>query len=181
MAVSSRVALRYAKSLIDLAKEKNILEDVKTDMSSFIEAYEANTELADALNNPLVENKAKFAILEGLFKGKVSELTLSFFKLTSSKKREEAIYVIAQQFLSLYNNVKGIQHVEVFSAIPLSSDLKIELSSSITKALSKEVILKESIDESLIGGFVLRIDDQQIDNSIKNHLNQIRNKFSQVS
>jgi F-type H+-transporting ATPase subunit delta len=181
MAVSSRVALRYAKSLIDLAKEKNILEDVKTDMSSFIDAYEANAELADALHNPLVENKTKFSILEGLFKGKVSELTLDFFKLSSTKKREEALHSIAKQFLSLYNEVKGVQNVEISSAIPLSDNLKIQLSNSITKALSKEVILNESIDESLIGGFILRIDDQQIDNSIKNHLNQIRKKFSQVS
>jgi F-type H+-transporting ATPase subunit delta len=108
-------------------------------------------------------------------------LTLDFFKLSSTKKREEALHSIAKQFLSLYNEVKGVQNVEISSAIPLSDNLKIQLSNSITKALSKEVILNESIDESLIGGFVLRIDDQQIDNSIKNHLNQVRKKFSQVS
>lgn len=181
MAVSSRVALRYAKSLIDLAQEKNILEDVKTDMSSFIDAYEANAELANALNNPLIENKVKFAILEGLFKGKVSSLTLDFFQLSSSKKREEAIYSIAQQVLSLYNDIKGVKNVDIYSAVPLSSVLKTELSNSLTKALAKEVILNENIDESLIGGFVLRIDDKQIDNSVKSHLNQIRKKFSQVS
>ncbi|MCP4521522.1 MAG: ATP synthase F1 subunit delta [Cytophagales bacterium] len=181
MAVSSRVALRYAKSLLDLAQEKNSLEEVKSDLVSFIEAIDASSELADALNSPIIENKTKARILNSLFKGKVSDLTLSFFQLTSDKKREDAIYTIAKQFLALYNEVKGIKNVAVYSATPLTDSVKQNLTASIKNALAKEVVLNEHIDESLIGGFVLRIDDKQIDNSIKSHLNQIRNKFSQVS
>lgn len=181
MAVSSRVTSRYAKSLIDLAQEKNLLEIVKTDMCSFIEVYNANSNLVDTLSSPIIDNKTKIAILEKIFKGSVNDLTFAFFKLASSKKRENAIFAIAQRFLTLYNEIKGIKNVSIVSAIPLTASVKAELNNSITKALSKEIILKESIDESLIGGFVLRIDDKQIDNSVKNHLNQIRKKFSQVS
>ena len=181
MAVSSRVTSRYAKSLIDLAQEKNILENVKNDMLSFIEVYKANQNFASALESPIIDNTTKIAILQGIFKGQASDLTLRFFELTSAKKRENALFAIAQQFLVLYNEIKGIKNVAVYSAIPLSASVKTTLSNVITKALAKEVILNENIDESLIGGFVLRIDDKQIDNAIKNHLSQIRKKFSQVS
>lgn len=181
MAVSSRVTSRYAKSLIDLAQEKNMLENVKNDMSSFIEVYKANPTFALTLGSPIIDNKTKIAILTGLFKGKVSDLTLRFFELASAKKRESILIAIAEQFLTFYNEIKGIKNVEVFTAIPLSPSVKTALSSVVTKALAKEVILKENIDESLIGGFVLRIDDKQIDNSVKHHLNQIRKNFSKVS
>ena len=97
------------------------------------------------------------------------------------KNNTAALFANAQQFLVLYNEIKGIKNVAVYSAIPLSASVKTTLGNVITKALAKEVILNENIDESLIGGFVLRIDDKQIDNSIKNHLSQIRKKFSQVS
>lgn len=172
-----RVASRYAKSLIELAEEKGILEEVHTDMQLFLNVTLQNRAFVLLLNNPIVKPDKKLAIINGIFKGKVQELTLAFFNIVASKNRESVLEQIAAEFKNQYNTIKNIQKASVTTAAPLPAGLRLELMQRLAAETGKTIDLEEIIDPSLIGGFVLRVGDQQIDSSVKYSLRKLKNNF----
>lgn len=97
-----KVASRYAKSLIDLAKEQGSLDAIKTDMDQFIDVLKANPELRAVLSNPIIKLDKKVNILEALFKDKINPAILSFFKIMIVKGRAEVIEAAAHEFIREY-------------------------------------------------------------------------------
>jgi len=146
-----KVASRYAKSLIDLAQEHQNLDAVKADMSDVVAVIKSNTELQAVLNNPIIKTDKKLAILKALFQDKVKPEILEFFNIMGRKGRAELVYATALEFIREYNEVKGI--------------------------VNAEVILANKVDKSLIGGFVVKVGDKQIDASIQGKLNKLERHF----
>lgn len=174
----SIVAYRYAKSLIDLATETGVVNEVNKDMDLFISVCQENDQLVAVLKNPIVRHSKKLAILKALFLGKVHDVTFSIFTILTKKNRESYILSIAQEFRKLYNLKNNIQVAIVSTVEPLSDTQKSEFISKIAQALNKEIILNEKIDSSLIGGYVLTVNDTQIDTSVKKRLADMRLSFS---
>ena len=174
----SIVAYRYAKSLIDLATETGVVNEVNKDMDLFISVCQENDQLVAVLKNPIVRHSKKLAILKALFLGKVHDVTFSIFTILTMKNRESFILSIAQEFRKLYNLKNNIQIATVSSVEALSEDQKKMFITKITQALNKEVILNEKIDKSLIGGYVLTVNDTQIDTSVKKRLADMRLSFA---
>lgn len=172
-----RVASRYAKSLIELANEKGILEEVHNDMQLFSKVVSQNRDFQLLLQNPVVKPDKKLAILNGVFKGKVQELTLAFFSIVARKQRESHLEFIAASFEEQYNTIKGIVKAQVTSALPLTANLREQLVGKLAAEYGQKIQLQEIIDPSLIGGFVLKVGDKQIDSSVKNSLRKLRNEF----
>ncbi|PKV67409.1 ATP synthase F1 subunit delta [Pontibacter ramchanderi] len=172
-----RVASRYAKSLIELAQEKGVLEQVKEDMDMFANVMGQNRDLKLLMRNPIVKSDKKLAVINALFKGKVNDLTLAFFSIVARKGRESVLEFIASEFAKQYNVYKGITTASVTTAVPLTEELRNELGQRLVAQTGQRVELEEKIDPSLIGGFVLRVGDQQIDSSVKYNLSKLRNKF----
>lgn len=172
------VAHRYAKSLLDFAVEKDVVDFVYTDMLGFKDTCDGSKELVLALKSPIIKHYTKLAILNKLFKSIFNPVTYSIFVIITNKNRESILPAIAAQFINLYKEYKGIQKAEITSATALTSDQK-ETVTKIVKGYSgKEVELIEHIDESLIGGFILRVGDQQIDDSIRRKLNDLKVSFA---
>jgi len=130
------------------------------------------------LKNPVIVPGKKLSILKEIFEGKVNELTLAIFVIITRKSREKYLPEIAQAFISHYYDHKGIVESTITSVEPLSESLKKEVSALVAKIANKEVVLTEKIDSDLIGGFVLKIGDRQIDESISSKLSALRLKFS---
>lgn len=172
-----RAASRYAKSLIELAQEQNILEQVNEDMKLFSDVVAKNRDLELLLRNPIVKSDKKLAVIEAIFKGKVTGLTLAFFKIVAHKSREALLKLIAAEFKVQYNEYQGITEASVTTAVPLSPALRDELGQRLVAQTGQKIELEERIDPSLIGGFLLRVGDKQIDSSVKYNLNKLRNKF----
>ncbi|MDX5419468.1 MAG: ATP synthase F1 subunit delta [Hymenobacteraceae bacterium] len=172
-----RVASRYAKSLIELAEEKNVLEQVQQDMQLFSKTVSQNRDFQLLLRNPIIKSDKKLAVINAVFKGKVQELTSAFFNIVARKNRESLLESIADSFQKQYNELKGIEMAEVISAVPLSPSMRNEIGKKLVAETGKQIQLKESVDPSLIGGFVLKVGDRQIDSSVKNSLRKLRNKF----
>ncbi|QDA59795.1 ATP synthase F1 subunit delta [Hymenobacter jejuensis] len=174
-----RVASRYAKSLLDLAEERGTLEQVKQDMDLFSKTLEQNRDLRLLLRNPIVQHDKKLAILRAVFGGKVSELTEKFFTIITQKNRESALEFIGTEFLSQYNVLRGVQVAEVTTATPLTPELRAEVTKLVREQTGlQQVTLNEKVDEALIGGFILRVGDRQIDDSVRYRLRKLRNEFS---
>ena len=174
----SKAAGRYAKALIDLSGEQNVLEAVKNDLLAFGATIKAHGELDNVLKNPVVFLEKKTGILEGLYKDKVNPITLSFFKLLVNKGRAALLGDIAGQFIEQYNQLNGIVKAEVIVASPLSDTDKNEVIALIKRELkAKQVELTEKVDEKLIGGLILKVGDKQFDGSIIGCLNRLRKEL----
>ncbi|RDB04860.1 ATP synthase F1 subunit delta [Runella aurantiaca] len=173
----STVALRYAKSLIDLAQEQNVVDTVYQDMLFFKQTAEENRGLMLALKSPVVRHDKKLAILEGVFKTRVSPTSYTIFTIITKKNREGIMFSIAEEFIKLYDEKKGIVKALITSSMPLTAPLRKQFVSIVAEATGKTVELEEKVDEKLIGGYVLRVGDRQVDASIRTRLNDLKLKL----
>ena len=175
----SRATIRYAKSLISISKEQNSLETSFNDMLLVSSVCSSNKDFVNLLKTPIVKTDLKIKILNELLAKSISDLTLSFIILIAKKKREILLPEIAECFIALYKNNKNIKEVSVVTAKPLDDDLRKEVMSYIQKQSNSKIELKEIIDESLIGGAIIRMDDKQLDASISSKLKSLKNQFSE--
>lgn len=172
---STRVASRYVKSLLGLAVEKGALEEVHKDMQLFSKTCNESYEFVMLLRSPIVKHDKKKAILDELFKGKVHNLTLAIFDIITRKNREPLLPMIAHEFHDAYNEHKGIGKATITTTIPMDKQLRSEVEAIVKKLNNKkEIELTEKVDEELIGGFVLQVEDKQIDASVKNKLKSLK-------
>lgn len=176
----SRIAARYAKSLLELSKEKKALEKVVKDIEMFAGICESNRDFVLMLRNPIIHHGHKLAVLKKIFTKKVNNITISFFEIITRKNREQYLPEMAKAFLHQYNVEKGIVESTVITASPLSAALKKEVNAVLKKITGdKKVELTEVVDEELIGGFVLKVGDKQIDDSVSSRLREIKLQLNQ--
>jgi F-type H+-transporting ATPase subunit delta len=175
-----RAASRYVKSLLDLAIDQKVLENVHKDMVLFSKVYDESRAFGVMLRSPVIPHDKKREILAKIFKGKVNNLTMSFFDIITRKNREPLLGAIAKEFHNAYNEYKGIGKATITSAVPLDQKLRAEFEGLVRKYSEKtEVELVEKVDPEMIGGFVLKVGDRQIDASVKNKIKALKVKFSQ--
>lgn len=172
-----KVASRYAKSLIDLSQEQNQLEEVKTDMEQFLKLLRSSSELQAVLSNPIISLNKKSAVLDALLGSKINPIIIKFFDLMISKGRGELIAPTVVEFVREYNIVKGIEIATVTSAVQLSEAKLEELKAILEKETGSQIILNNKVDEDLIGGFVIKVGDRQVDTSIEGRLNKLERYF----
>ena len=175
-----KVASRYAKSLIDLASEQGSLETIKTDMDSFIAVLKSSSELQAVLANPIVPLDKKSGILENILGAKVNEATRAFAKLIVNKGRSAILFDISKSFIAQYNALKGIVTAYVTTATELTAESRAEIVAIVKKEIgANEVVIREKVNDKLIGGFILKVGDRQFDASIASSLNKLKKEFAQ--
>jgi len=178
-----RLAVRYAKSLLDLSVEKNSLEAVLNDMQLLKNICSRSNDFAVMLRSPVINGDKKIAVLNEVLKGNnVNQLTDAFIKLLVSKGREENLQEIADAFIAQYNELKNIKVVKLTTAVQVSDSIKASIQSKISSFMPKDTInLETAADEKLIGGFVLEVDDKLYDASVRKSLNEFRSKIMDTS
>ncbi len=176
--LNPRLASRYAKSILGLAVEKDQLEAVHNDMLYLQAVARENREFVVVLKSPVIPPDKKEKILEAVTAGKVSELTSAFVRLLVKKGRESNLPEIAASFIDQYKKHKNIYSVKLTTATPVSEEVKKEIVEKVKSESNMENIeLTSTVDENIIGGFVLQIGDKLIDASIAYDLNAIRKQF----
>lgn len=174
-----RIASRYAKSLLELAAEKKALSAVMKDMSQFQAICEENRDFVVMLRNPVISHLKKLEILQKIFKGKVNKITLAMLDIIARKNRERFLPEIANEFKRQYNAHQGIVEASITTVVPLSKTLKKEFGDIVKKITGQEVELTERVNPDILGGFILKIGDRQIDDSINSRLKELKLKFNQ--
>ncbi|HSZ26148.1 MAG TPA: ATP synthase F1 subunit delta [Cytophagaceae bacterium] len=177
----SRVASRYAKSLLLLAQEQNVLDYVLHDMVLFAKVCEENHAFVNTLRSPIIMHSKKLTILKKLFEGKVNPLTIALFEIISRKNREEYLFDTAKSFQVQYRESRNILSGEVTTTFPITDELRKQLKDIASSSFGKEVEITEKINKEIIGGFILKVGDTQIDESVKNKLQRLKNKFKDNS
>ena len=176
-----KVASRYAKSLLGLVAEKGNLEEAFNDMSLIKKTCSENRDLVVLLKSPVVNTEKKASILNSVYGKNVSEVTMLFVNLITKNRREGALPEIADAFIAQYKAMKGITTAVVTSAAVLADDAKKKIQDLVQKEVGGTVELQMEINPELIGGFILRIGDKQLDTSILSKIGDLRQEFKNNS
>jgi len=174
----TKAARTYAKSLLDLAIEQGVLEDVKNDMALILSVCEESSELQVVLSSPVVPSDKKLRVLTELFDKKVSKLTSSFIDLIVRNGRGSILANISFSFADLYLAQKNILRAVIKSVDGVGEVLKKKVAVLVKTTYNKEVLIEEVEDETLIGGFVITIGDKQVDASVSRQLANLQNALS---
>ncbi len=175
----ARIARRYAKSLLDLAQERNTLEQIREDIASFTKATK-NRDFHLMLKSPIITTGKKKAIIHEIFGGKVQELTLAFYDLVLAKGRESFLPEIAENFEEQYRDLKKITSVKLTTATAVSEEFLATIKSKLEgSSNTKEAVeIETAVNPDLIGGFVFEFGDQLYDASVAHRLAEIKKEFA---
>ena len=176
--MSTKAARRYADAMLQSAIERDILEEVRTDMEMIHQTVTASRDLVLFLKNPVIKNDIKRKALMEIFKDRIRPESSVLINLLLDKKREQLLGAISKSYLELYDVYKGIINVGVFSAFDITDNQKKSLLKSLEESTGKKVNMDISIDKSLRGGLAVRIDDTVIDGTVKHKISQLKNQFA---
>lgn len=175
---NTRLAARYAKSLLDLAVERNVLDATLSDMKLLDSVCAQSNEFATILKSPVIASHKKLDVINAVTKGSMSELSRSFINLLVSKGREFNMPEIVSAFIEQYNSLKNIKTVKVTTAVPMAENTREALAGKVASFFPGATInLKTAVNADLIGGFVLEAEDRLFDASVRKKLNEIKNNI----
>ena len=176
--MSSRAAIRYAKAVLDQANHANISEVVFGDMKSIQETLAGSKELRVVLQSPAVKAEDKKQALLQIFE-KNSDVTKALIQILTSNKRINLLGGVALAYVDLYNDSKGVKTATVITAVTLTPEIEAKVLSKLKEMTgSDNITINNTIDESIIGGFILRVGDLQYNASIANQLGNLKREFS---
>lgn len=171
-----RLATRYAKSLVQLAEEKDQLDAVFSDVKRIDRVFETNRDLKLMFKSPIITADKKLSVVQKLFENKIHDLLYRFLVLMIKKGREANFHETVESFVIQYNTLRQITPVTITSAVKLDEGLVQSILANLKKKESlKELELYEVIKPEIIGGFILQYGDKMIDNSVIRSLNTLKN------
>jgi F-type H+-transporting ATPase subunit delta len=175
---TSKIGVRYAKALFTVAQEKNITGRIRQDFDLIAQTLRENPDLPAALNNPVVQPSRKSKLIESVFEGTIHDLTLQFLRMVVNSRRESYLPDITRNFLVLYRNSRGLKQAHLVTAGAVGDATRNEMIALIKKNFNTEVELGMEVNPSIIGGFVLTVDDQMLDASVITGLRQVKRELS---
>jgi len=173
----TRAAIRYAKAILNLAKESGKEAAVNNDMLLISSTISESSDLKAMLKSPIIKASDKKNVLNALFSDKVNNISSGMFTLLEENKRMLMLAPIAEQYTVIYDNLKNIQIAKVTTAVPLTTVLEEKIAQKIVELTGNKASIENKVDPTIIGGFILRIGDVQYDASISNHFNELRREF----
>ena len=175
---NQRLSSRYAISILQIATVNNILDKVFADMQMILASIQGSAELQMLLKSPIIKSDDKTKALTAIFSGKIEKATLDFLNLLVSKGRESFLAEICSSFISEYNHAHKIAAVTLVTAIPATDDIMKEVTNLLTKSGNySKVSIHQEVDASIIGGFILKMEDQLLDNSIQRKLRDVKKQL----
>ena len=174
----TRAAIRYAKAILNLAKDQNSAPAVNDDMKLIINAIADNKELKSLLNSPVVKAAQKTAVLKEVF-ANTNAITTGLVDVLAENKRLTLLEAVATEYTSLFDASQGFQKAHVTTAVALTDVMNAKVLAKVKELTGKEALIENTIDESILGGFILRVGDLQYNASIANNFNKLKRTFSQ--
>jgi len=179
--ISTGIAARYATAMFDLAAEEGALPAVEADVATVEAALADSAELRDLISSPLYGRDAT----EGAM-GKVAEamdlnpITGNTLRLMAQKRRLFVLPALLEELKTRIADHKGEVTADVVSAKALTKTQADKLAATLKASVGKDVKLNATVDESLIGGLVVKVGSTMIDTSIKAKLNALQNTMKEV-
>lgn len=174
----SRAAIRYAKAVLQQANEAKNASVVFDDMQSVHATIKASKELQVVLSSPVINANDKKNALLAIFEQQ-SDATKSLINVLVENQRTSLLGDVSEKYIDLYNEAQGVKAAQVTTAVALTNELTEKILKKVKELTgSDKVTIESTIDEKIIGGFILRIGDLQYNASISNNLARIKREFS---
>jgi F-type H+-transporting ATPase subunit delta len=173
----SRAAIRYAKAILETAVSSGKASQVNDDMKSIVTAVNSSADLKDFLASPIIKSELKMKALLEVFSSVQAE-TKSLFRLLQENKRFEILAAIATQYNAQFDEMNGVEVAKVTTAFPITADLEAKILDKAATISNKKLTIQNTVDPSIIGGFILRIGDKQYNASVSNRLQELKREFT---
>ena len=180
MAQTSRnkpIVMRYARALLQLANETQQGAPVREELKSLREVLSANATFTALLADPGVSEATRAGLIEKTFKGRVSPTLLNFLGLLNSKNRIGLLGEIIDSYEEMMEEQLGNVEVDVTVSHRLTPEQLEQVHQRVSSALGRNAVVHQYVDEAIIGGMVLRVQDKLIDASVKFQLEQMRRRL----
>src|SRR6478609_1942905 len=174
---STRAAVRYAKAILEMAESIGVTKEVSSDMTLIGSTINENQELNAFIQNPTIKVEDKESALQAIF-ADVNGVTKGLFRLLLENKRFEILVAITEEYNKLFDQLNGVEVAIVTTASPMSPELEAKVLAKIREFSDKNITIQNIVDESIIGGFILRIGDMQFNASITNRLQVLKRELS---
>ena len=174
----SKITTRYAKSLLGLVIEKNLLEETLNDMKLIQSVCSTNKDFSLLLKSPIVKTDKKLSIFNKIFSDTLNELSVMFVNIITTKKREMYLEGIAESFILQYKSYKKIETATVTTAVRIDDQTRKKILTYISKQGNTNIELTETIDENIIGGAIITMGDKQLDTSISRTIKELKQTFN---
>jgi F-type H+-transporting ATPase subunit delta len=174
------IASRYAEALFQVGEESNSTEKLYNELKAVVDIIKENKEFENILKSPIVSKGDKKDLISNIFGSQIDKEMLNFMKILADKDRLSLIAGITEAFKASLNDKNNILEGIVITAVPMKGDELEGLQGKLSAKYNKTVILKNKVDESVLGGVLVRLGNEEIDGTVKNRLDKMKEQLSQV-
>ena len=179
--IVSGITGRYASALFDLARDQGVLDEVVGDLGTIDEMIDANADLARLVRSPVIsrddQGRAMTAVMEA---AGIGALVGRFIGLVAQNRRLFLLRDMVAAFRILLADYRGEATAEVTAAHPLTEQQITRIKSQLAGIVDQEISLSTYVDESLLGGIVVRIGSRMVDSSLRTKLQRIQTAMKEV-
>jgi F-type H+-transporting ATPase subunit delta len=173
------VARRYATALADVVTVRGEAQDVQKELAAWSEMMQSNQQLLEVFRNPTIPYEQKRRVLETLIaRTRVRPTTANFLQVLLQNQRLAELGEVNKRFALILDERSGVVSAEVTTARPVAQSSQDALRAKLTAMTGKSVRLSFTTDEDLIGGVVARIGSTIYDGSVRNQLEQVRERLA---
>lgn len=174
----TRVGRRYALALFRTAKQGDVVRSVEDDLNGIAGLIEKDESFRTFLFSPYVGREEKIGIVERVFSDRITAITMTALRLLVSKRREDEIIVVRDEFVQLRREAEGVLHVLVTSAEALENDQRQQIEMKLARKLGRTIEADYAIDAHLIGGVRVEYDNFVLDGSVRGQLRRLRDRLT---
>ncbi len=179
-AVATVVSERYALSLYEVAKAENLAADMCEALGEVSEIFSAYPDYLKVLTTPSISLEDKRETLRAVFENQVHPYLLNFLLLLTEKRRIGLIHEMAVAYRDYYYLEAGMCAVTAITAVALTEEQMKKLQDKMTSVTGKQIVLKNEVSADVLGGVLVRIENKQIDDTIKSRLSGIAASLGQI-
>lgn len=176
----NEVASKYSRALFELGRDHDNLLELKDNLAEFWQLVEENEDLNELLFHQRLMPEKKKRVLEKIFADQLDSDILHFLFILIEKRREFFLESIIKEFNTLVDDAEDILHVEVTSAVKLNDSIVDKLKEKLDSLLDYNIQIENNVDEEIIAGIVLKIEDYIIDGSLRNEFNSLKQKLKSI-
>lgn len=164
----------YAKSLYEVVlDEQKQTKEMLEQLAVVNQVFAENKEVYKLIATPILNKSERIDILDKLLGGKVDVLLLNFLKVLLENHKIGELPKVVKAFKGIYNRDNNILEVVAVTAKPLSENQREKLLEKLNKDTGKEIELSQKIDPSILGGLILKVENKEINASVRERLNDI--------
>ena len=178
--MASIISERYALSLYEVAKQENKVQEFMDEFNAVCNVFNKNPDFLKVLKTPSIQFAEKKNTISAVFEGRIDPYMLNFLMLITEKNRIGLIFEMAESYKEQYYFEEGICEVTAITASKMDDALTEKLKNKMCAVTGKKVVLKTIVDSSILGGIVVKVDNKQIDTSVKTRLNELAQQLTHI-